>query len=205
MLKKHQTPKYIYYRLKQKRFEKKYPDKPWMTRTSIQLLEQLIRPEDLGLEYGSGRSTIWFAKRCKHLTSIEHHKKWFDNVTKKLSILSNSNVEYIFRELSDNPLDSQYYNSMKNYDNETLDFIIVDGVYRDIISLGAIDKLKKGGILILDNAERYLPNDFKIPESIRNNLKGVSENWKNFNKNVETWRKIWTTNGVTATLLLIKT
>ena len=42
MLKKHQTPKYIYYRLKQILFEKRNSHYPWMTSQSINLLDQLI-------------------------------------------------------------------------------------------------------------------------------------------------------------------
>lgn len=205
MIKKHHTPKFIYSRLKQKLYEKKHPDNPWMTPESIKLMHQLINAQDIGLEYGSGRSTFWFAKRCKHLTSVEHNEKWFGIVNKKISMLNNLNVDYSLQGLNDDPLKSNYYRTIDNFDNESLDFVIVDGKYRDILSLKAIEKLKKGGLLILDNAERYLPNDFKIFESMGNDIKNVTTNWKKFIEKVENWRKIWTCDGISSTYLLIKT
>ena len=89
MLKKHHSIQYVYNRLQQKIFEIKNPDTPWMTKESIRLLNQLITPHDIGVEYGSGRSTFWFAKRCKHLTSFENNKKWYDIVSKKITSLNN--------------------------------------------------------------------------------------------------------------------
>jgi hypothetical protein len=81
----------------------------------------------------------------------------------------------------------------------------VDGKYRDIIALKAIDKLKVGGLLILDNAERYVTNDFNVPESIGNNIKNVTANWEIFINKVKKWKKISTTNGITSTIIFIKT
>ena len=205
MIKKHHTPKFIFSRLKQKLYEKKHPDSPWMTPESIKLMDQLINPNDIGLEYGSGRSTFWFAKRCKHLTSVEHNEKWFGIVNKKISMLKNLNVDYSLQGLNDDPLKSTYFKTINNFDNESLDFIIVDGKYRDILSLKAIEKLKKGGLLILDNAERYLPNDYKIFETMGNNKNNVSPNWKKFIEHVKNWRKIRTCDGISSTYLLIKT
>lgn len=205
MLKKHYTLTFIYNRFKQKIYEIKNPDTPWMTSQSIKLLDQLITKDDNGVEYGSGRSTFWFAQRCKHLTSFEHNEIWFEIVNKKLSLLRNLNVIYKLKELNDNPLNSEYYKSIDSFKDLTLDFVIVDGKYRDIVALKAINKLKMGGLLILDNAERYLPNNLNVPESISNDMENVEANWGKFINKVEKWRKIWTTNGVTTTLLLIKT
>jgi putative heme iron utilization protein len=49
-----------------------HPNWPWLTKEAILLLERLLRPDDIGLEFGSGRSTIWFAERVEKLISIEH-------------------------------------------------------------------------------------------------------------------------------------
>jgi hypothetical protein len=62
--------------------------------------------------------------------------------------------------------------------------------------------LKVGGLLIVDNAERYLPHSRRTPES----LKGpVRPEWREFLARVADWRPVWTTNGVTCTALWIKT
>ena len=202
VVKKHHSISYIINRLRQKLFEYQNPDVPWMTQRSIELLDQLINSNDMGVEYGSGRSTFWFAKRCKHLTSYENNAKWFTIVSSKIATLTN--VRYELLALDAHPTHSTYYNSILNFKNESLDFIVIDGKYRDLIAIEAIEKLKTGGILIFDNAERYLPNKYNVPESIGNDSEKVSVQMKQFVKATENWRKIWTTNGVTTTLLMFK-
>ena len=201
-IKKHHTFRFVLSRIKQKIFDIKYPDVPWMTPTSIDLLEQLIKLDDVGIEYGSGRSTLWFAKRCKYLTSIENNKQWYDIVSKKISKLNN--VNYELHNLTEKPLDSSYYKTINRFKSGTIDFIIIDGKYREPLAIKAIEILKNGGLLIFDNAERHLPNNYNIPESIGKSNNGISKLMEQFSKETKTWRRIWTTNGVTATLLMFK-
>lgn len=200
-IKKHWTFKYFYSRLKQYYFYKLNPNTPWMTREAIVLLDKLIRKDDIGLEFGSGRSTAWFATRCKFLTSIEHNEEWYNFVKQKISNLSN--VDYRLRALSDNPLESEYFKSILNFEDESLDFIVNDGKYRELIASYGVDKLKKGGIYILDNAERYIENNLRLPESMVENWE-TSNYWKKFNAVTANWRKIWTSDGVSSTLILFK-
>ena len=47
-------------------------------------------------------------------------------------------------------------------------------------------------------------NPFNIPESIGKSNNGISKLMEQFSKETKTWRRIWTTNGVTATLLMFK-
>ena len=201
-IKKHHTFRFVLSRIKQKIFDIKYPDVPWMTPTSIDLLEQLIKLDDVGIEYGSGRSTLWFAKRCKYLTSIENNKQWYDIVSKKISKLNN--VNYELNTLTEKQLDSSYYKTINRFKSGTIDFIIIDGKYREPLAIKAIEILKNGGLLIFDNAERHLPNNYNIPESIGKSNNGISKLMEQFGKETKTWRRIWTTNGVTATLLMFK-
>jgi hypothetical protein len=46
-----------------------HPDVPWLTRQAVEILEDWLKPGYVGLEWGSGRSTLWFARRVSHLTS----------------------------------------------------------------------------------------------------------------------------------------
>lgn len=202
IIKKHISISYIVSRLKQILYFKKYPDNPWMTKDSVNLLEQLIKKTDVGLEYGSGKSTKWFAMRCKHLTSIEHNKEWFEIVSRKIK--NQNNVDYRLLSLNDNPVESDYYKSIYEFSDKSLDFIINDGKFRDLIASEGIKKIKCGGIYILDNAERYLQNNLNLPESMISGW-DTSLNWKYFNEITDKWRKIWTSDGVSSTLILIKT
>lgn len=202
MLKKHHNAVYVKSRLKQIFYFKKYPDNPWMTKDSINLLEQLIKKTDVGLEYGSGKSTKWFAKRCKHLTSIEHNKDWFEIVSR--TIKNQNNIDYRLLSLNENPFESKYFKSIFEFADESLDFIINDGKYRDLIASEGLKKIKYGGIYILDNAERYIENNFNLPESMTSDW-NTSVHWKHFNEITSKWRNIWTIDGVSSTLILIRT
>ena len=56
----HWTPTYIRDRIINILDALAHPADPWLTRQSINIIKKLIKPEDIGLEFGSGRSTIWF-------------------------------------------------------------------------------------------------------------------------------------------------
>jgi predicted O-methyltransferase YrrM len=47
-----------------------------------------------------------------------------------------------------------YTNATNRFEEDSLDFILIDGRARKSCALNAIDKLKIGGIIILDNSER---------------------------------------------------
>ena len=39
------------------------PEAPWLPREVVQFLDSWLTPAHLGLEWGSGRSTLWLARR----------------------------------------------------------------------------------------------------------------------------------------------
>ena len=80
----HISFRYVHNRLRVKLEELKHPEHPWLTKDAIKLLEDLICPNDIGIEFGSGRSTLWFAERLKHLTSVEDNEVWYSKVTKQI-------------------------------------------------------------------------------------------------------------------------
>ena len=63
----HRTPRYVYHRTRQLFYERAHPADPWLTPAAIGLLATLLRPADTGAEFGSGRSTLWFAARVAEL------------------------------------------------------------------------------------------------------------------------------------------
>jgi len=91
-----------------------------------------------------------------------------------------------------------------NISAEKFNVILNDGRLRDLVFLTSVDKLEDGGIYILDNAERYFPNRFDLPESIGDSSQNMSERWKVIYKRIENWRKLWFDDGVTSTLILFK-
>src|SRR5690606_11407686 len=64
---------------------------PWITYSAIDFLKQFNYSESLVFEWGSGYSTLWWAKRCKEITSVESYSKWYELLKPKLP----SNVVYL--------------------------------------------------------------------------------------------------------------
>lgn len=128
------TPRYIYHRTRQMLYERGHPDDPWLNPAAIRLLESLLRPADLGAEFGSGRSTIWFAKRVAALTSVEHDERWYKTVAAKPEERQLATVEYIVAR-PDQALElgaqSMYMRTARGFPDAGLDFALIDGNYRD--------------------------------------------------------------------------
>jgi predicted O-methyltransferase YrrM len=205
LIKKHWTFRYIFNRTKNYFFEKKNKDLPWLTPDSIKLLRGLIQKSDIGLEYGSGRSTAWLAKRCKFLTSYEDNKKWYAKVRFELDKLAIKNTEYFFKESLTRPAkNSDYVTTIYSFENDSLDFILIDGNHRGLLAREAIKKVKLGGLLIIDNIERSLPYKTWSPHSIYGKPEKLTKTWSEFERQISTWRKIMTSNGVTDTAIFIK-
>lgn len=163
-------------KLKYEKFQKKHPNLPWLTPDAIHVLQQLLNGGH-GLEYGSGRSTVFFAGLLDRLDSIEHHEGWYHKVKTMLKEkhIENTNLHFVapngdvslpklssedqvFMTVEEYPVKDEsfldYILKLEIFEDDSLDFILVDGRARRSCCLKAFDKLKKGGLLVLDNSER---------------------------------------------------
>ena len=95
-------------------------------------------------EYGCGNSTIWFANKVKNITSVEHHKEWYNNISKKLP----NNAKVVFKELM---YDGEYSKAIFD-ENKKYNIIIIDGRDRANCVKNAIKSLSDDGIIVFDNA-----------------------------------------------------
>jgi len=198
--------------IRQSVFESRHPMYPWITADMINILENLLKPGDVGFEFGSGNSTIWLAKRTKRVLSVEHNRDWYEKVTASLKEygLADKAVVYFVKGVDDiaNTGEKKYVEPILKIKDGTLDYCFVDGIFRDECILKAIGKLKKNGILIVDNVDNYFPKN-KISISVRykrdNQSKTVSKaKMRRIYKILEGWRCIWTSSGVQDTALWIK-
>ena len=116
---------------------------PWFTYPSIEYISQLDLREMSMLEWGIGNSTLYFAKRCKRIISIEHNNDWYNLITQQLP--SNS-TGYLVDEIE--------YSTYPKQLNQKFDIIIVDGIKRfDCLQTG-VQILNSGGMIIFDNSDR---------------------------------------------------
>ncbi len=201
---RHWTPRYVVDRLALLTFERQNPDAPWLTRDAVHILDGWLRRDDEGLEWGSGRSTTWFGARVRRLVSVEHDAAWHRDVRRRLDEKGLTNVDY--RLLGTEAVDGQppaYVAIAARVEKPSFDFVLVDGVLRDACALAAIDVLKPGGLLILDNANWFLPHDTRSPASL--GAHGTpTPAWAQVARRLGAFRCLWTTNGVTDTALFVK-
>ncbi len=134
--------------------------KPWMHKGVVTMLEQKINVNTKILEFGSGNSTVFFSNLTENLYSVEHNDEWYNKIKPQL----NNKVKYILSKVDYKSLpskDDTFYNCNTieellntNIPDEYFDIIIVDGIHRVNCARSSINKLKKGGILILDDSNR---------------------------------------------------
>lgn len=203
---RHWSLAYIINRTKELIYQKSHPDHPWLTKSANLFLQSFLRNSDIGLEFGSGRSTIWLAKRLAFLTSVEHDKFWYSKINYLLQKDHPSNVKYILcpenYEIMDQKI--KYVKVADLFPDNSLDFVLIDGIYRDLCANAVLDKVRYGGILVVDNVNWYLPSHSISPDSRSISDGPASQEWGEFLFQVKSWRCIWTTSGVSDTAIYIK-
>ncbi|MFQ5977074.1 MAG: class I SAM-dependent methyltransferase [Candidatus Heimdallarchaeota archaeon] len=154
-------PRYAFNRAKDNRFRKKNPEAPWLTEDAIIIIEELAKKDWFCFEWGSGRSTVWFANRIEKIVSLEHDEVWFNKISNVLETNEIHNVKHKLAKISEfeeshisKPIFNDYTDAILHFPDQSFDCILVDGRNRNACLVNAIPKLKSGGYLILDNAER---------------------------------------------------
>lgn len=154
---------------RQARFERQNPDAPWLVPDAIRQIEKFLQPDHVGFEWGCGRSTLWFARRTSHITSIEGRRDWFEEVSRQVTLdelLDNVDLqlEEVTTEYDFMPDEiARYVGAINQIEDESLDFILVDGHFRVPCIEHISNKLRSGGMLIVDNTD-------VIPESALEDL-----------------------------------
>lgn len=119
------------------------PDGSWVAYNARARLEQVLRPDWVAIEFGSGMSTRWYAERVLALHSIEDNAAWYQRVRTTVP----DNVRYDRRE------GAAYYD-LTDYASNSVDFVVVDGIQRGQCMRAALPKLRSGGWIYLDNSDK---------------------------------------------------
>ena len=150
---------------------------PWMTYDAIDFLSDICKRDMHVFEWGSGGSTLFFASRCKQVTTIEHDTTWSGYLKEKLEELKLNNVN--FKEIRGEEIDDfdekdfrnpndfisknknsiglsfeNYVKVIDSYPKDYFDIVVVDGRARNSCIKYALPHVKKGGFLVVDNSDR---------------------------------------------------
>lgn len=118
---------------------------PWYIYPSIEYLIQFDYKKQDIFEWGSGNSTLFWAKRARQVISIEDDSKWYEKV--KSEALKNMKLNLVQEK-------KEYIQSIGDF-NKSFDIIVIDAKYRQECAEIAPKYLKKSGFIIFDNSDRY--------------------------------------------------
>lgn len=181
------NPTMLFPRIRYWVWERLNPDKPWMCPGTIRFCETRLKPDMRGIEFGSGRSTAWFAGKLGHLISIEHHAEWYAQVRGKLQAAGVSNVDYRHVPLNhpQSEGEQETYAATPDYvaaadalEDNSIHFAVVDGHYRSHCIRHLLPKIAPGGYLLVDDCNIWssfdripVPADWPIVDDSSNGVK----------------------------------
>jgi hypothetical protein len=119
---------------------------PWMNYAVISFLNERIQNHMVAFEFGSGYSTLYFAKRVKEITSIEYNKEWYEMVRKSLP----NNAKLL---LVEEDRDGDYCRSINTL-SKPADLIIIDGRDRINCLKQSFKNLSEAGVVVFDDSHR---------------------------------------------------
>ena len=178
---------------------------PWITFRAIDWLDAFIKPDMNAFEYGAGGSTLYLAKRVRHVVSVEHDTGFYGTVEKIMSTRGVGNCHLMLHEpkpCSDVDRDfasyqekyrgqcfEAYVKAIDSYPDGGFDFVLVDGRARIACVQRAIAKIAPGGAIMLDNSDRpaYAEAGRLLDRFVRLDLAGVTP-WNLEASQTSVWR-----------------
>ena len=152
-------------------------DQPWIVFGAIDFLKAILAKDMVVWEYGSGSSTLFYARRVEKVYSVENDELWYNHLERFLEEKQITNVTYMlhqdegeakltdekFVSKSANKLFRKYVESIDIISDNSLDIVMIDGRARSSCISQSIPKVKKGGYLIVDNSDRdYFANNQEL-------------------------------------------
>jgi hypothetical protein len=123
---------------------------PWTTYPFIEFIGPRLRPEWHVFEYGSGASTLFYARRVHTVTAVEHDTSFADGLRPKLP----ANATLLARERGS----TGYFEAVAELAAPP-HLVSVDGRDRVRCVSAVRGRLAPGGVLVLDDTDRidYAP------------------------------------------------
>ena len=139
---------------------------PCWSLSAIRKMDQHLKRDHRVFEWGSGGSTLYLAKRCKELTSIEHAPNWFEQVEKILTKERVTNCLLRHRQINLESEKEFLASPFAKALQSTHDVIVIDGednfgpesnwsARESCFRLAEQWVCKNGGLIIVDDSWRY--------------------------------------------------
>jgi hypothetical protein len=160
---------------------------PWFTFAAVKQLEKIVRPTHSVFEYGSGDSTIWWARRVGRVVSVEHNAYYFaavvgrlpenvechrvprttkgaaeveiDDMTKRFLADGQFPTFGDRRDIEHGLVSEGFYSYAMTPMGRKFDIVVIDGMARSLCAFLAPRYLNDDGIVIFDNSDRWHYNE----------------------------------------------
>lgn len=123
------------------------PERPWISYRAARHIAGLADGAWTVIEFGSGMSTLWLARLCGQVHSVESDGGWSRLVQDRLAAHALTNVTLHLRE-------PDAYADLSTFPDAHFDFALVDGIRRADCCRDLVRTIKPGGWVYLDNADR---------------------------------------------------
>ena len=140
-------PRYFVNRLRVMTYQIIHPDEPWLTKQALQAIKSFLAADMRAFEWGSGKSTLWLSRHVGELVSVEDDPAWYSRVRTMLDAAGIRNTELRQAE------GAAYAAQIAVFPDEAFDFVLIDGADRDGCIRAAASKVRRGGWIVLDNAD----------------------------------------------------
>ncbi len=154
------------------------PERPWIVPAAVGWLGRRMRKDWAVLELGSGRSTVWFARRSARVISFEDNEYWYPRTRQRLEEAGLSNAELRLRAVEDFPQEVAALPD-ESFDLVVVDFLEAPTVTRIDALKPAMKKVRPGGLLLLDDSDRpgYAEAFELLAEWHFRKFSGVKDEW----------------------------
>lgn len=118
---------------------------PWITYPAIDWIAKRLGPEHQVFEYGSGHSTLWYARHVSRVVAVEDDPAWIERL--RPSLPPNATVMH-------RPDPDSYAKAIEDHEPASFDVIGIDGAARNRCARAAPPFLKSTGFIVFDNSDR---------------------------------------------------
>lgn len=122
---------------------------PWLPFRLVDELAEIVGPGTRVLEYGGGGSTLWFLDRGATVVTVEHHAGW----AARLRTLAGPERWTLLERGAEDGY-AAYVAAVEDFPDGSFDVVLVDGRERARCVAAALPKVRPGGLLLVDDADR---------------------------------------------------